>query len=132
MILNWSKSPQVSMTLLSILYDLNKAVVWMMSACPHISKFSSPFTKPLGIVLSAPIIIWITVTFMYHSFFSSLAKFKYLSLFVFFQFYILVCRNGKVYNLAGSPSLVDWLRLGDRFVSQNPREFCASHSPDGF
>ena len=59
--LNNSKSPQVSWTLLSILADLNNAVVWMVSACP-------PTSKPLEIVLSAPITIGVTVTFMFHSF----------------------------------------------------------------
>ena len=77
-----SKSHQVSRTLLSILVDLNNAVVWMFSTCSHISKSSSLFTKPLGIVLRASITIGITVTFMSRSFFSSLANSRYLSLFL--------------------------------------------------
>ena len=40
--LNDSKSPQISRTLLSILADLNKAVVWMVSTHPLISKSFSP------------------------------------------------------------------------------------------
>ena len=71
-----SKSPQVFRTLLSILADLSNAVHWMVSTHPPISNSF----KPLGIVPSAPITIGITVTFMFHSFFSSLAKSKYLSL----------------------------------------------------
>ena len=93
MVFQWSlsesKSPQVFRTLLSILSDLYNAVVCMVSICPPISNRSSPFTKPLGIVPSAPITIGITVTFVSHSlsflffsfFFGSLAKSKYLSLF---------------------------------------------------
>ena len=61
MVSHWSvsdcKSPQVSSTLLSILANLNNAVVWMVSTCPVISKFSSLFTNPLGIVL------WVPITF---------------------------------------------------------------------
>ena len=53
----------------------------MVSTYPLISKFSSPFINPLGIV---PITIGITVTFMFHSFFSSLARSIYLSLFLLF------------------------------------------------
>ena len=57
MTLSDSKSTQVSRTLLSILANLNYAVVWMVSGCPLISNDSSPFINPLGIVPSAPIII---------------------------------------------------------------------------
>ena len=48
----WSGSEfrQVSRTLLNILIDLNNAVAGMVSTCPLISKFSSPFTKLFGIV----------------------------------------------------------------------------------
>ena len=39
---------QVSSTLLSILVDVNNAIVWMFSTCPLISKFSSPFINIWG------------------------------------------------------------------------------------
>ena len=65
-----SKSPQVSRILLNILTDLNNDVVWMISTRPLISKSSSPLVT----VPSAPITIGITVTFMFHSFFSSVAR----------------------------------------------------------
>ena len=62
MVFHWSlsdsKSPQVSRTLISILADFNNSVV------PR-----------------APITIGITITFMFHSFFNSLVRSRYLSLF---------------------------------------------------
>ena len=69
------KSIKVSRTLLSILSDLINAIVWMVSI--------------LVAVPSAPITICITVTFMFHIFFCSLAKSKYLFLFTFLQFSLL-------------------------------------------
>ena len=59
---------QVSRTLLSILCNLNNAVVWMVSTRPLIFNSSSPFKKPLEIVLTTLIQICITVTFIFHTF----------------------------------------------------------------
>ena len=70
--LNDSKFSQVSRTPLSILADLNNAVVWMVSTRPLISKSSNPFTNPLVIVYRLPITISIIVTFMVRIFFSIL------------------------------------------------------------
>ena len=55
----------------------------MVLARSLISKSSSPFFKALDIVPSAPFTIVILVTFMLYSLFSSLARFKCLSLFSF-------------------------------------------------
>ena len=87
MVFHWSlsdsKSSQVSWTLLSILVVLNNAVIWMVSG--------------------APIIIGITVTFMFHSFFLFSCKVQvFISLFAFFQFYPVFVRNGKVHYSADS------------------------------
>ena len=76
-----SKSPHVSRTLLSILAVLNSAVVRMVSTRLPTSKFSSPFTNPLVTVTRASITIGTTVTFMFHSFFNSLVRSRYLSFF---------------------------------------------------
>ena len=76
-----SKSPQVSCTLLSILAVLNNAVVWMVSTHPPTSNSSSPFSNPLVTVPKVPITIGIIVTSMFHSFFTSLARSRYLSFF---------------------------------------------------
>ena len=75
------KSPQVSVTLLSFLTDFNNAVVWMVSTCPLIYKYSTPFTYLKETVPSAPTTIVITITLMFHILFSPLARSKYLSLF---------------------------------------------------
>ena len=75
------KAPQVSRTLLSILADLSNAVVWMVSTLPLISKSSSPLTSPLVSVPRTTITIGIIVTFMFHSFFSTQARSRYLSFF---------------------------------------------------
>ena len=72
MVFRWSlsdsKSHQVSRALLSILPDLNNAVVWMVSTRPLISKFSSSFINPSMIIPRETIAIGINVTFMFHSF----------------------------------------------------------------
>ena len=55
MVFHWSlsdsKSPQVSRTHLSNLAVRNNAVVWMVSTHPLTSKSSSPFSKPLLLLL---------------------------------------------------------------------------------
>ena len=84
-----SKSPQVSRTLLGILAVLNNAVVWMVSTRPPTSKSSSHFSNPLVTVPKAPITIGIIVTFMFHSFFNSLARSRYLSFFSYCFSFIL-------------------------------------------
>ena len=85
MVFHWSlsdsKSPQVSRILLSILAVLNNTVVCMVSTRPPISKSSSPFSNPLVTVPNAPITIGIIVTCMFHSFFYSLERSRYLSFF---------------------------------------------------
>ena len=68
--LNDSKSPQDSRTLPSILSDLKINVVWMVSNRPLISKSSSPCSNHSMTVLSALITNNITVTFVFHCFFS--------------------------------------------------------------
>ena len=85
MVFHWSlsdsKSPQVSKTLHSILVDVNNGVVWMVSTRPLISKSPSPFINPSVTVPRTPITNGIMVTFMFHSFFNSLASLRYLSFF---------------------------------------------------
>ena len=88
-----SKSPQVSRTRLSIRAVLSNAVVWIVPTRPPTSKSSRPFNNPLVIVPSAPITIGTIVTFMFHSFFNSLARSKYLSFFSL-SFRFTLCSAG--------------------------------------
>ena len=55
-----NQTNQFFRTFLSILADLNNAVGWIVSTCSLISKSSSAFTNPLGIVQNAPFTINIT------------------------------------------------------------------------
>ena len=93
MVLHWilsdGKSPQVSRTLLSILAVLNKVVVWMVVTRSPTSKSFSPFSNPLVTVLNAPIIIGTIATLMFHSFFTCLARSRYLSFFSYSFSFIL-------------------------------------------
>ena len=98
-----SKSPQVSRILLSILADLNNAVVWMVSFHLQISSFYSPLGKHLGIVPRAPITTGITVTFMVHSFFLVLSQdLSICFFFALFDFYSMACRDSKIHYSTGS------------------------------
>ena len=54
----------------------------MVSTWPPTSKSSRPFNNPLVTVPKAPITIGIIVTFMFHSLLNSLARSRYLSLFL--------------------------------------------------
>ena len=85
MVFHWSlsdsKSPQVSRTHLRILTVPSNAVIWIVSTRPPTSKSSRPFNNPLVIVTKAPITIGTIFTLMFHSFFNSLARSKYLSFF---------------------------------------------------
>ena len=85
MVFHWSlsdsKSPQVSRTRLSILAVLSNSVVWIVSTRPPTSKSSMPFNNPLAIVPNAPITIGTIVTFIFHSFFNSLVRSRYLFFF---------------------------------------------------
>ena len=76
-----SKSSQISGSLFGILAVLSNAVFWIVSTRPPTSKSSSPFNNPLVIVPKAPITIGTIVTFMFLSFFNSLARSGYLSFF---------------------------------------------------
>ena len=97
MVFHWSlsdrKSTQVSRTRFRILAVLSIAVVWIVSTRPPTSKFSRPFNNPLVIVPNAPITIGTIVTFMFHSFFNSLARSRYLSFFSL-SFRFILCSAG--------------------------------------
>ena len=85
MVFHWSlsdiNSPLVSCTVRSILAVFNNVVVWMVSTRPPTSKSSRLFNYPSDTVPRTPITIGTTDTFMFHSFFNSLARSRYLSFF---------------------------------------------------
>ena len=77
----------------------------MVSTRPSTTESSRPFNSPLVTVPKAPITIGTIVTFMFHGFFNSLARSRYLSFFfTFFQLYSVVSRDSKVDNFANSLS----------------------------
>ena len=129
-----SKSPQVSRTLLSILADLNNAVVYIVSIRLVISKSSSQWINTLVTVPRAPITIGIFVAFMLYSFFNSLARYRYLS---FFSVSV-VSRNSKVHISTSSLSFVDyyvWLSGRDKVIRlylKIPEEFVRLIFQGGF
>ena len=129
MVFHWSlsdsKSPQVSRTRLRILAVLSNAVVWIVSTRPPTSKSSRPFNNPLVIVPNAPITIGTIITFIFHSFFNSLARSRCLSFFHFpsdlscgppGQQSLQFCRFSFFCCCWLLWGLVFWLRLGDPFV----------------
>ena len=130
----WQQVSYVPRTLLSILDDLNNVVVRMVTTRSLLSKSSSPCTNSLVTVQSTPITIGITVIFMFHCFFSSLARSRYLSHFSL-SFSVNLWSAGtskptirQVHFFCWlSLGLVVWLRLDDSFLSQNHEEIFASH-----
>ena len=122
-----SKFPQVLRILLSILAVLNNAVVWMVSTCPPTFKSSSTFYNPLVTVPKLPITIGKIVTFIFHSFFNSLERSRYLSFFSFsFRFILWSAGTAKwtilqiLFFCWLSLCLVFRPRLGDPSVCQSP------------
>ena len=140
MVFHWSlsdsKSPQVFWILLSILADLDNAVVWTVSTHPVISKSSSHCTNPLLTVPRAPITIGIIVTFMFHSFFYSLASSNYLSLFLHsFNFTLWSAGSAKSTILQILSFLLIIIRSGrlaeiwwSVCISKSQRSLCVSFS----
>ena len=126
-----NKFPQVSRILLSIMADLNNALVWMVSNPPLILKSTSPRTNPFVTVPSAQLVSPSLSCSIF--FFNSLARSRYLSFFsLSFSFTLCLAGTAKPtirWVLFLSLNLVVWLRLGDPFVSQNHREVCVSNFP---
>ena len=100
MVFSWrlsdSKSLLVSRILLGILANLCNVVVGMVSTHPLISNSVFPLTKSLGTILSTSVVIGITVTFMFHKIFSSLAcsKFYYNYYYTPYKFFTPALADG--------------------------------------
>ena len=104
-----SKSPQVFRTRLRTLPVLSIAIVWIVSTRPPTSKSSRPFNNPLVIVPKAPITIGTIVTSMFHTFFNSLARSRYLSFFsLSFRFILWSSRTA---NFADSLFFLDYYEV---------------------
>ena len=135
MVFHWSlsdsKSPQVSMTLLSILAVFNNALVWMVSTRPLTSKSARRFNNPLVTVSKAPITIGTIGTFMFHSFFNSLARSRYLFFFSHsFSFILWSAGTAKLTILQIHFFFVDYYKVWSsgrdsviRFYVKVPLEF---------
>ena len=120
-------TPQVLRTLLSILADLNNAVVWTVTTRLVISKSSGPCTNPLVTVPRAPITIGNIVTFMFHSFFNFLARSRYLSLFsLSFNFILWSDRTAKftILQVLSFLLIIRW----SVYISKSQRSLCVSFS----
>ena len=137
MVFHWSlsdgKSPQVSMTRLRILAIHSSAVIWIVSTRPPTSKSSRLFNNPLVIVPNTPITIGTIVTFMFHSFFNSLARLRYLSFFSLsfrtasrqfyrFSFFFLL-----IIMMSGLQARISWFVC----MLKSHRSLCESFSRTG-
>ena len=129
MVFHWSpsdsKSLQISRTLLKILINLNISVVWRVSILPLISNSYCLFSTYFKTIPITPTIIFLTVTLTFRSFFSSLARSKYLSL-ITLSFISTLWFYGMTSNFYFSfvtrlSGLRD--RLSDQFVSKIPENF---------
>ena len=133
---NWKlterKFLQVSRTRLGILTNLSNALVWMISILYLIPNFSGLFSKILGTVPSAVSTIGITVTLMFHNFFSFLARTKYLSIFSFpFIFTLWSAGMAKFlrWQVLFCIGQIFWPVFGDRFyISKSRRILCVLFS----
>ena len=120
MVFHWrlsdNKSPQVSRTLLSILAVFNNAVVWMVSTRPPTFKSSRPFNSPLVTVPKAPITIGIIVTFVFHSFFNSLARSRYLLLLLSLLLLLLLLFRFPWWSRQNKIRLILGIRLKEKNI----------------
>ena len=124
-VLSDNKSTQVSRILLSILVDLNNSLAL-------ISKSSCPYTNLLVTVPRAPITIGITVTFIFYGFFVLMQGLGTYLYFCFPSF--LPSDQPEQRSLLQQVFIFLWFSLGlvvqprlfVPFLSQNPKEFCAS------
>ena len=111
----------------------------MVSTRPPTSKSSSPFNNPLVTVPKALITISTIVTFMFHSFFHSLARSRYLSFFShYFRFILWSAGTAKSTILQILFFLLIIIRSGllaeirlSVCVSKSQRRLCVSFSWTG-
>ena len=93
-------------TLLCILVEFDNSVVWIVSSRSLISKSSSPFTNSSVTILSAPITIGITVTFLFRCCFRSYLIILFLSIYLLIDYFCQIHLNCYV---KGSLNWFIWL-----------------------
>ena len=98
--------------LFSVLWPISLTVVWMVSIRFPTSKSSNPFNSPLVSVPNAPITIGIIVSFMFYSFFNSLARLRYVSFFSISFSFILWSAGTAKSTILQFFFLFCWLLLG--------------------
>ena len=115
----------------------------MVSTRPFISKSSNPLFQSFDDCSESNQLQLVSPSLSCSTVFISIAWSMYLSLLLaFFWLYSVVCGDNKVHNSTSSPlfffffffcwlsqGLIVWPRLGDSFVSQNPKAVCVYHSP---
>ena len=110
MVFHWSlsdsKSPQVSRTLLSILADLNNAVVWMISAHPLFFKFPSKFQVFISLFAFLP----------FYSVFSQSGKVHYSTRSLFFFFFFFFVDYHFVWSSGRDWMIRLYLKIPENFV----------------
>ena len=138
MVFHWSlrgsKSSQISRTLLSILANFRCAAVWIVSILPLISSSPRRFSRLFGTISRASTTIGITVTFMFYSFFVSLAMSRGLlsfsPSFSFTLWFIRMTNYTKwkflLFLLIG---LIFWPGLGEPLLYRSLRESYGFHFP---
>ena len=94
------KSPQVSRTFL-VFWPILIMLLFRWSPLVLLFQFFQSLYQSLVIVPSTQTTIGITVTFMFHCYLSGKVQ-VLISLFAFFQFYSIICLEGKIRKSAGS------------------------------
>ena len=137
--LNDGNSPQVSQTLLSILANLNNDVVWTVFTHPVISKY---LNQSFGDCIKSTNYNWYNRHFHIPQFFNSLARYWYLSLFLFsFDFnlwsakslilqilssffffcFLIIIRSGRLAEIRWRRF---YLKIPEEFVGLIPHDRC--------
>ena len=128
--LGGTKSLHVCRTLLSSQADLSKIAIWMVSILPLNSSSSNPFFQTFGGLFQMPQLQLVS-TLMFQRFFNSLARSSNFSIFLLTSIFTLWSEpknplDDRFLLINGRSSLL--VEIKWPFISQNSREFYASHS----
>ena len=121
-----SKSYQISRFLLKILANLGTTVIWMVSALLPTTSFPTPLTNLSWTVPSVPVVIDITVTFIFNKTFSSVVRSKYLSVFSFSLIFTMWLTGSSKFTIIidipcefFTPALADGLSQGSKWQQKS-------------